>query len=305
MKTPDLSIVIAGIRFKNPVMTASGTFGYGKEFAPFVDLNSLGAIIVKGISLEPSAGNPAPRIVETPSGILNSIGLENIGVNAFVHDKLPFLRTLQTPCIVNIYGRDISEYAELAARINDIDGIAAIEVNISCPNVRQGGILFGTDPQLAFSVIKAVREKTTLPVIAKLSPNVTDICVISKSVEDAGADAISLINTIRGMAIDINTRRPKLAAIVGGLSGPAIAPIALRMVWEVAKTAKVPVIGIGGIMDAKTALEFLICGARAVQIGTANFINPSTTQEVIDGIGKYMAEHNVSDINSLIGTLVT
>lgn len=303
-KEPNLSVVIGGLRFKNPVMTASGTFGYGKEFASFVNLNNLGAIVVKGLSLKSSAGNPPERIVETAGGMLNSIGLENVGWDAFVRDKLPFLRTLRTPIIVNIYGQETSDYAELAAHVNNENGIAAMEVNISCPNVKAGGVAFGTDPELAFEVIQAVKKKSRLPVIAKLSPNVTDIAAIAGSVEKAGADAISLINTVTGMAIDIESRRPKLANIVGGLSGPAIKPIALRMVWHVVKAVKIPVIGIGGIMNAADALEFLIAGARAVQVGTANLINPSATQEIIHGIKEYLLKKEIPDINNIIGTLV-
>jgi dihydroorotate dehydrogenase (NAD+) catalytic subunit len=302
-KEPNLSVVIGGLRLKNPVMTASGTFGYGKEFDPFVNLNTLGAIVVKGLSLKPSPGNPPERIVETAGGMLNSIGLENVGWDAFVKEKLPFLRTLRTPVIVNIYGHKTSDYAKLAARINDEEGIAAVEVNISCPNVKKGGIAFGTDPKVAFKVIQAVKKESRLPVIAKLSPNVTDITVIAGSVEDAGADAISLINTITGMAVDIEAGRPRLANIIGGLSGPAIKPIALRMVWQVSQTVKVPVIGIGGIMNAADALEFLIVGATAIQVGTANLINPSATQEIIGGLKAYLLKKRIPDINDLIGTL--
>lgn len=302
-KEPNLSVVIGGLHLKNPVMTASGTFGYGKEFDSFVNLHTLGAIVVKGLSLKPSAGNPPERIVETAGGLLNSIGLENVGWEAFVRDKLPFLCRLKTPTIVNIYGQETADYAELAARINNEHGIAAIEVNISCPNVKKGGVAFGADPRLAFEVIQAVKKESQCPVIAKLSPNVTDITVIARSVEDAGADAISLINTITGMAVDIETQRPRLANIIGGLSGPAIKPIALRMVWQVVRTVKVPVIGIGGIMNAKDALEFLIVGATAIQVGTANLINPSATQEIIHGIKDYLLLKGIPDINDLIGTL--
>jgi len=290
---------------KNPVMTASGTFGYGEEFASLVDLNKLGGIIVKGLSLKPSAGNPPPRTVETYGGMLNAIGLENIGIEAFVQEKLPFLKTLETPVVLNIYGHEIKAYAELAERTQDLEGIAGIEVNISCPNVRAGGSAFGTDPKMAFEVVKAVREKTRLPLIAKLSPNVTDIRVISHSVEKAGADAVSLINTITGMAVDVPMRKPKLANITGGLSGPAIKPIALRMVWEAAQAVRIPVIGIGGIMNATDAMEFFIVGARAVQVGTANFVNPRATVEIVEGLRRYLVENNISDINEIIGSLRT
>jgi dihydroorotate dehydrogenase (NAD+) catalytic subunit len=284
MERPNLAVEVGGILMKNPVMTASGTFGYGKEFATLVDLKRLGGIVVKGLSLKPSAGNPPPRTVETCGGMLNAIGLENIGLEAFVKEKLPFLKTLETPVILNIYGHETKAYAELAERIQDVEGIAGIEVNISCPNVKAGGMVFGTDPKMAFEVVKAVREKATLPLITKLSPNVSDIKDIARSVVEAGADAVSLINTIAGMAVDVATRRPKLANVTGGLSGPAIKPIALRMVWEVAQAVPVPVVGIGGIMDAMDALEFLIVGASAVQVGTANFISPRATEEIADGL---------------------
>ena len=299
----DLSVDIGGIRLKNPVMTASGTFGYGQEFAPIMDLNRLGGIVFKGLSLEPSKGNPPPRIVETPCGMLNAIGLENVGLAAFVKKKLPFLRRLDTPIFVNVYGKSTKEYAELAARLEDIDGVSGIEVNISCPNVKSGGIAFGAYPESAAEVIRAIRKKITKTLMVKLSPNVTDITEIAKSVEAEGADSISLINTITGMAIDIETRRPKIGNITGGLSGPAIKPVALRMVWQVAQTVNVPVVGIGGIMTAKDALEFLIAGAVAVQIGTANFINPHATTDIIDGIETFLIERNISDISDIIATL--
>lgn len=301
----NLSVQVGGILMKNPVMTASGTFGYGEEFASLVDLNKLGGIVVKGLSLKPSAGNPPPRTLETCGGMLNAIGLENVGIEAFAQERLPFLKALKTPVILNIYGHEINAYAELAERIQDMDGIAGIEVNISCPNIKAGGIAFGTDPKMAFEVVKAVREKTRLPLIAKLSPNVTDIQVIARSVEEAGADAVSLINTIIGMAVDVATRRPKLANITGGLSGPAIKPIALRMVWEAARAVGVPVIGIGGIMDAMDALEFLIVGASAVQVGTANLVNPQATMEIVEGIRSYLVENNITDISDIIGSLRT
>jgi len=303
MGEPNLAVEVGGITMKNPVMTASGTFGYGEEFASLVDLNRLGGIIVKGLSLKPTVGNPPPRTVETCGGMLNSIGLENIGLEAFVQEKLPFLKTLETPVILNIYGHETKAYAELTEQIQELEGIASIEVNISCPNVRAGGIAFGTDPKIAFEVVKAVRDNTGLPLIVKLSPNVTDIKVIANSVEKAGADAVSLINTITGMAVDVPMRQPKLASITGGLSGPAIKPIALRMVWEVAQAVSIPVIGIGGIMNAMDAMEFFIVGARAVQVGTANFVNPRATVEIVEGLRRYLAENNISDINEIIGSL--
>jgi len=304
-KKPDLRVNIGGLSLKNPVMTASGTFGYGEEFKPFIDLNRLGAIIVKGLSLEPSKGNKPPRIAETPCGMLNAIGLENIGIEAFIEKKLPFLKTLSTPTIVNIYGKSIDEYSGLAERIEEIDAISGIEVNISCPNVKKGGIAFGVNPKSAFKVTKAVREKTSKTLIVKLSPNVTDISEIAVSAVDAGADSLSLINTITGMSIDINTRRSRLANITGGLSGPAIRPIALRMVWQTAQKVKVPVIGIGGIVSAEDAIEFFIAGATAVQIGTANFVNPKATVEIIEGIEKYLADRNISSLSEITGTLDT
>jgi len=305
MGEPNLAVEIGGISMKNPVIAASGTFGYGQEFAPFVDLNRLGAIIVKGLSLEPSPGNPPPRIVETCCGMLNAIGLENVGIEAFVREKLPFLQTFNTPVILNIYGRSIDEYVELAGRIQRLDAIAGIELNISCPNVKAGGAFFGTDPKRAFQVTKAVRQQTELPLIVKLSPNVTDIKTIARSVEEGGADAISLINTITAMAVDVENRSPRLASIVGGLSGPAIKPVALRMVWETAKAVHVPVIGIGGIMDVTDAMEFLMVGARAIQVGTANFVDPRATVEIVEGLKAYLIKHNIADIGNVMGSLVT
>lgn len=302
---PDLTVNIAALNLQNPVMTASGTFGYAREFDQFVDLNRLGAIIVKGLSIKPTKGNPPPRIVETPCGMLNAIGLENVGIDSFERDKFPFLSTLTPPIIVNIYGKEIEEYGELAGRIDDIDGVAGVEVNISCPNVSAGGVAFGVDPRAAFEVVNVVRKRTRKVVIVKLSPNVTDISEIAKSAQEAGADALSLINTITGMAINVETGQPVLANITGGLSGPAIKPIALRMVWQVAKIATVPVIGIGGIMTARDAIEFFIAGATAVQVGTANFINPRATTDVIQGIEAFLIEKGMASISDLIGTLET
>jgi dihydroorotate dehydrogenase (NAD+) catalytic subunit len=300
---PDLRTDIGGIIIKNPVITASGTFGYGEEFASLIDLNRLGAIIVKGLSLEPAKGNRPPRIVETPCGMLNAIGLENVGIDAFIKEKLPFLKTLSVPVIANIYGKSIDEYARIAEIIGNTEGIAALEVNISCPNVKEGGIAFGVKAESAYEVTRAVREKTSKTIIVKLSPNVTDIVEIAESAVEAGADSLSLINTITGMAIDINTRKPKLANITGGLSGPAIKPVALRMVWQVARKVKVPVIGVGGIFSAEDAVEFFIAGAAAVQIGTANFVNPRTTIDVIEGIEKYLKVRNIPSLSEIIGTL--
>jgi len=302
-KKPNIHVNIGGIELRNPVMTASGTFGYGSEFEKLIDLNRLGAIIVKGLSLEPSGGNPPPRIVETPCGMLNAIGLENVGLAAFVKEKLPFLKRLETPIFVNIYGKSVVEYAELAARLDDIEDVSGIEVNISCPNVKSGGLAFGAYPDSASEVVSAIRDKTEKPMMVKLSPNVTDITQIAQSVEAAGADSISLINTLTGMVIDIETRRPKLANITGGLSGPAIKPVALRMVWQVAQNVKIPVIGVGGIMTAEDALEFLIAGAVAVQVGTANFINPHATIDIIEGIEAFLIERQIDNLTDIIGTL--
>ncbi len=304
-KKPDLNVRLNGIQLQNPVMTASGTFGYAREFEAFVNLNRLGAIIVKGLALQPTKGNPPPRIVETACGMLNAIGLENVGIDAFSDEKLPFLKTLSPPVLANIYGTCIEDYAALAARLDALEGIAGVEVNISCPNVKAGGIAFGADPQAAHRVIKAVRKKTTKHLMVKLSPNVTDITLIARAAEQAGADSLSLINTITGMAIDLETRRPKIANITGGLSGPAIKPVALRMVWQVVQATNIPVVGIGGIMTAEDALEFIVAGATAVQIGTANFINPQVTTDIVDGIEAYLAQKNIGGITDLIGTLET
>lgn len=303
MDHPDLSVQIGGLRLRNPVMTASGTFGYGREFEPLVDLNRLGAIVVKGLSLEPSKGNPPPRIVETDCGMLNAIGLENVGVETFIRSKLPFLQTLKTPVLVNIYGTQVEAYADLAARLDDVPGVAGVEVNISCPNVKEGGIAFGADVTAARKVTRAVRDNYKGLVVVKLSPNVSDITEIARGVEDAGADAVSLINTLTGMVVDIQRRRPKLANVTGGLSGPAVRPVAVRMVWQAARAVKIPVIGIGGIMTAEHALEFIIAGATAIQVGTANFVNPGATMEILDGIETYLRKSKMVSIKELIGSL--
>ncbi len=300
----DLSVRIAeNLVLRNPVMTASGTFGYGLEFSNYVNLHRLGAIVVKGISLQPRCGNPPVRIVETAGGMLNAIGLENVGIEKFLTEKLPALRGLGTPVVVNILGDSVDEYGFLAKKLNNIEGIAAIEVNISCPNVKQGGVAFGTDPQMVREVTASVKENAGQPVIIKLSPNVTDITVTARAAEEAGADAISLINTLIGMAIDHRTRKPRLANVIGGLSGPAIKPVALRMVWQTARAVKIPVIGIGGIMTAADALEFLIAGASAIQIGTANFVNPDTTERVVEGISNYLQEFGYHSVSEIIGSL--
>jgi len=303
MKKPEMSVKIAGITLRNPVMTASGTFGYGEEFSRYMDLESIGAIITKGLSLPPKAGNPMPRIVETPGGMLNAIGLQNVGIDAFIKEKVPFLRRVNTPVIVNFFGTTLEEYAELAGRLDTVPEVAGIEVNISCPNVKQGGIVFGTDPKAAYAVVKAVRDATIKPVIVKLSPNVTDIVEMATACAEADADALSLINTITGMAVDPRTRRPALANLTGGLSGPAIKPIALRMVWQVARAVNLPVIGIGGIVSATDAVEFLLAGATAVQVGTANFMTPDASQTIAQGLENYLRENEIADVKELIGGL--
>ena len=300
---PDMSVNIAGIKLKNPVMTASGTFGYGEEFAPYLDLNRLGAVVVKGLSLKPRQGNSPPRIVETAAGMLNSIGLQNVGVEAFIEEKLPFLRKFDTKVIVNFFGDSIDEYCEVAKALDGADGIAGLEMNISCPNKQEGWLEFGTNPDLTFKVVSAVRKHTKLPLIVKLSPNVTDITTIAKAAVDAGADVLSLINTLSGMAVDVNTRRPKLGNIIGGLSGPAIKPVALKMVWQVAKAVNAPIIGIGGIMTAEDAIEFMLVGASAVQVGTANFIDPEATVKIIEGIDDYLRKNGVKRVSELSGSL--
>jgi dihydroorotate dehydrogenase (NAD+) catalytic subunit len=301
----NLSVEIGRLRLRNPVMTASGTFGYGEEYAPYVDLSRLGAIVVKGLSLKPRMGNPPPRIVETPCGMLNAVGLQNVGVNAFIREKLPFLTQFDLPVIANIFGESVEEYVKVAEILSQASGVHALEVNVSCPNVKKGGIAFGANPDMAADVTRRVKASTDLPVIVKLTPNVTDIAEIAESVEAAGADAISLINTITGMSVDIERRVPHLRNITGGLSGPAIKPVALRMVWQVIQRVSVPVIGLGGIMNARDALEFLIVGARAVQVGTAHFIHPHAAIDILEGIEDYLEQHQFDDINQLIGTLKT
>ncbi|MGI6357593.1 MAG: dihydroorotate dehydrogenase [Bacillota bacterium] len=304
MRTPDLSVSIGALHLENPVLTASGTFGYGLEFMPYGDLSQLGGVVVKGTTLEPRAGNPPQRVVETASGMLNSIGLENPGVEYFLQRYLPQLQQRQVTTIVNMSGNTVDEYCRLTERLQQ-PGIVALELNISCPNVKAGGMAFGTDPKLAAEVVRAVKPLTRLPLIVKLSPNVTDIVEMARVVEDAGADAISLINTFVGMAVDVRRRRPILGNIIGGLSGPAIKPLALRMVWQVSRAVQVPVIGLGGIMNAEDALEFIICGASAVQIGTANLVNPDTAWRVIDGIRQFCLNEGVASVQELIGTLRT
>ena len=298
----NLAVEIGSLKIKNPVMTASGTFGYGEEYADYVDLKRLGAIVVKGLSLKPRLGNPPPRIMETDGGILNAVGLQNIGVEAFIAEKLPYLRKYDVAVIANIYGESYLEYQKVARKLSSVKGVHALEVNVSCPNVKKGGLSFGADPKAAAEVTRRVKGETNLPVIVKLTPNVTDIAAIAQAVEKAGADAVSLINTLAGMSVDLKTRTPHLKNITGGLSGPAIKPVALRMVWQVVQRVSIPVIGIGGIMTAEDALEFLILGAKAVQIGTANFINPRATLNVIDGMQNYLVDNKIEDINDIIGT---
>lgn len=300
---PDMSVTIKDLVLRNPVMTASGTFGYGEEFSRYLDLESIGAFVTKGLSLQPRAGNPTPRIVETPGGMLNAIGLQNVGIDAFIEKKVPFLRTVKTPAVVNFFGHTPDEYAELASRLDTIPEVAALEINISCPNVKQGGIVFGTDPLCAASVVAACRAVTKKTLIVKLSPNVTDIVEMAQACAAAGADALSVINTLTGMAIDVEKRRPVLANATGGLSGPAIKPIALRMVWQVARAVQVPVIGIGGIMSATDAIEFILAGATAVQVGTASFLNPSAAQDIACGMERWLEEHGVARVQDLIGAL--
>ena len=303
MQRPDMTVEVAGIKLRNPVMTASGTFGYGAEFADYLDLESIGAMITKGLSLKPKAGNPTPRIVETPGGMLNAIGLQNVGIDAFIEHKLPYLHNVDTPVIVNLYGNTLEEYGAVAARLDGLPGVAGIEVNISCPNVKQGGIVFGTDPHAAQEVVRLVKRNTSKPMIVKLSPNVTDVVLMARACADAGADALSLINTLTGMAIDLDRRRPVLANITGGLSGPAIKPVALRMVWQVARNVKIPIIGIGGIMNARDALEFILAGASAVQVGTASFLDPSAAQTIAREMEQYLVDKGIASIASMIGAL--
>ncbi|PIE59062.1 MAG: dihydroorotate dehydrogenase B catalytic subunit [Desulfobulbus propionicus] len=299
----DLKVRIGGLTLRNPVMTASGTFGYGREFEHLVNLHRLGGIVVKGISLHPRPGNPPPRIVETSCGMLNAIGLENVGVDLFLEKKLSYLTSLRTKVFVNILGDSLEEYSRLAEKLTSLEGIHGLEVNISCPNVNRGGVAFGVDPEMAAQVTKAVKQATDLPIIIKLSPNVTDIVSIAQAVEQGGADSISLINTLIGMGIDTSTRRPLLANVIGGLSGPAIKPVALRMVWQVAQAVSIPIIGIGGISTAKDAIEFLIAGATAVQVGTANFFNPQAPEEIISGLHKYLHDQEESCVRDIIGSL--
>lgn len=304
-RMPDLSVAIGRVKFSNPVLVASGTFGYGEEYSKLIDLSQLGGIVCKSVTLLPREGNPPPRTVETPSGMLNAIGLTNIGVDRFIREKLPFLQKQKTRVIVNVAGRTIEEYVEVVRRLSRCRGIDMLEINISCPNVKEGGLAFGAKSQSAHSCIKQVKENSKFPIIAKLSPNVTDIAEIAQAVEDAGADAISLINTLVGMAIDAEKRRTILGNVTGGLSGPAIKPVALAMVWKVAKAVKVPVIGLGGIMNTQDALEFFLAGACMIQIGTANFVDPQTSIKIVNGLNGYLREKRIERITDLVGKLDT
>ena len=299
----DLSVNIGELQMNNPVMTASGTFGYGEEFADFIELSRIGGIIVKGTTLHKREGNPYPRMAETPSGMLNAVGLQNKGVHYFVEHIYPHIKDIQTNMIVNVSGSAIEDYAETAAIINELDKIPAIELNISCPNVKQGGMAFGVTAKGAEEVVKAVRSVYKKTLIVKLSPNVTDITEIARAAEESGADSVSLINTLLGMAIDAERRRPILSTVTGGMSGAAVKPIALRMVWQVAKSVNIPVIGLGGIMDWKDAVEFMLAGASAIQIGTANFIDPAVTVKVEDGINNYLDRHGYKSVKDIIGAL--
>ncbi|WP_280121640.1 dihydroorotate dehydrogenase [Duncaniella muricolitica] len=298
-----LSVNIGSLALKNPVLTASGTFGYGEEFAPFIDLNRLGGYIIKGTTLEHREGNPYPRMVETPSGMLNAVGLQNKGVDYFINNIYPRIKGYDSELIVNVSGAKVEDYVETARRLASLDKVNAIEVNISCPNVKEGGMAFGTTTAGAAEVTRAIREVYPKTLIVKLSPNVTSIADIARAVEAEGADSVSLINTLMGMSIDVERRRPHLSTITGGLSGPAVRPVAVRMVWQVAKAVKIPVIGLGGIMDGRDAIEFMLAGATAVEIGTANFIDPAVTMKVIDYMEDYCARHGINDINEIIGEI--
>jgi dihydroorotate dehydrogenase (NAD+) catalytic subunit len=299
---PRIDTEIAGVHFQNPVLTASGTFGYGQEFAQLIDLNCLGGIVVKGISAEPMPGNPPPRIYETESGMLNAIGLQNVGAREFLKQKLPFLRTLKARCVVNVFGYSTADYIRCLDILNAGEGIDAYELNISCPNTRCGGMIYGSDPKLTEEVVAASKNAARFPLYVKLSPNVTDITVFARAAENAGADALSLVNTFVGMAIDVENRTPRISNVTAGLSGPAIKPVALRMVYQAAQAVKIPIIGLGGIATAEDALEYLIAGARAVQVGTANFYAPETALRVVEGIRDYCARKRVH-LADLVGSL--
>jgi dihydroorotate dehydrogenase (NAD+) catalytic subunit len=305
MVTPDLSVELGPLRLRNPVLAASGTFGYGLEFAPFLDLEELGGFVTKGLSPRPREGNPPARITETPAGMLNTIGLQNVGVDAFIDEKLPALRGHDTAVIANVFGETEAEYVEVCRKLDDSDGLAGIELNVSCPNVEHGGMVFGNDPRELARVTGACRKATRLPLIVKLSPNVTDIRDTARAAESEGADILSLVNTFVGMAIDVERRRPVLAKICGGLSGPAIRPLAVRLTWQVAQAVKIPLMGMGGIETARDALEFILAGAGAVQVGTANFVHPDATVRVLRGLTDYLSDNGIGTIRELVGALRT
>ncbi len=299
----NLGVEIAGLRLKNPLIAASGTFGYGVEYEGILDLSLLGGLVSKGLYMAPRDGCATPRIVETPSGLLNAIGLQGVGVRAFVADVLPRLARHDTAVFVNVCGDTVEEYAEVTRVVDGAPGVAGVEINISCPNVEKGGMAFGGDPKMTHAAVSAVRKATRLPVIPKLSPNVADIAVFARAAEEAGADALSCINTLLGLVVDIEARKPRLAFGTGGLSGPAIRPVAVRMAWQAARAVKIPVIGTGGIATAQDALEFLIAGCRAVQVGTANFVNAGVYERILAGFREYLARHGLTDINAVVGTL--
>jgi len=303
MVTPDLSVAIGAVRLRNPVLTASGTFGYGLEFLPFLRLAQLGGIVTKGLSPRPRKGNPPDRIVETPAGMLNAIGLQNIGIDAFLEEKLPALREHDTAIVANVFGETEAEYVEVCEKLDAATGVAAIELNVSCPNTEAGGMLFGNDAASLARITRACRLRTQLPLWVKLSPNVTDIRELAKAAEAEGADAVSLVNTFVGMAIDVEKRRPVLANLSGGLSGPAIRPLAVWMTWQVSRAVSIPVVGMGGIMTARDALEFILAGATAVQVGTANFVNPRAAVDVAEGLARWLSERGVLSVRELVGAL--
>lgn len=300
----DLRVNLGNLELKNPVLTASGTFGYGEEYADFIDLNALGGFVVKGTTLNPREGNPYPRMAETPMGMLNAVGLQNKGVDGFIHDIYPRIKDYRSAILVNVSGSTVEEYVETAGRINELEDIPGIELNISCPNVKEGGMAFGTSCPSAVAVTAAVREVYHKHLMVKLSPNVTNISEIAQGVEGAGADSVSLINTLLGMAIDVKTRRPLLSTVTGGLSGPCVKPVALRMVWQVAQSVKIPVVGMGGISSAEDAIEFLLAGASAIQIGTANFVDPQVTIKVIEGIREYLENNGFASVKELTGAMI-
>jgi len=305
MVTPDLSVAIGSVRLKNPVLTASGTFGYGLEFLPFLELSQLGGLVTKGLSPRPRKGNPPERIVETPAGMLNAIGLQNVGVDAFLADKLPALRGHDTVVVANVFGETEAEYVEVCEKLDAAKGVAAIELNVSCPNTEAGGMVFGNDAASLARITRACRRATRLPLWVKLSPNVTDIREIARAAEAEGADAVSLVNTFVGMAIDVEKRRPVLANVSGGLSGPAIRPLAVWMTWQVRRAVTIPIVGMGGIMTARDAMEFILAGAAAVQVGTANFVNPRAAVDIAEGLAAWLQDRNVASVRELVGALRT